>query len=132
MKCKVIFLIFFIVFSHCQSPQIYKNFSDYKKLEEIAVLEFDGYQIKIQDETKSYYDILLLLEGNYLIEFRDRNSLIKGAALCELKANSIYTIEIEDKRNFPKYNKSIYIGKCKKVEKDKTNLIEKYFLDKKL
>lgn len=131
MRSKLLFFGF-LLFLSCKSPEIYKNFSDYKKLEEIAIVEFDGYLLKVQDETQSFYDILFLVEGKYLIEFLDRNQSIKGASLCNLKANKIYTIKITGKKEFPKLRKTVYFGDCVEVERNKTNLIEKYFLDKKL
>ncbi len=131
MKAKSLLLVIILLIS-CKTPEIYKNFSNYKKLEEIAILEFDGFLLKVQDETKNYYDILLLVEGKYLIEFRDRNHFIKGASLCELKANKIYTIQITQKKEFPKLNKIVYLGECIEVDRKKTNIVEKYFLDKKL
>lgn len=132
MKIKNFIFVFIILLSLCKSPQIYKNFSDYKKIEEVSIVEFDGYLLKLQDNTNEFFDILILLEGKYLIEFKDRRTYIKGAALCNLKADKIYTIQIVDKKEFPKQNKIVYVGECKEVDKKENNIIEKYFLDKKL
>lgn len=132
MKIKNLIFIFFFILTVCKSPQIYKNFSDYKKIQEVAIVEFDGYLLKLQDNTNEFYDILILLEGKYLIEFKDRRTFMKGAALCNLKADKVYTIKIIDRKEFPKQNKMIYIGDCQEVDKKETNVIEKYFLEKKL
>ncbi len=133
MKLLKKFIILVFLGISCKTPTIYKNFNDYKPDSEIAIVEMDGYILKIKNDNNiNYFDKLYLLEGKYLIEFKDRINLIKGAALCELKSNKKYTIEIIDKKEFPKIKKSIYIGECKEIPKTENNVFEKFLLDKKL
>jgi len=125
---------FFLIFlTLCKSPTVYKNFEQYKPLEEIATLEFEGYVLRIkEDSNQEFYDKLYLLEGKYLIEFKDRRTFIKGATLCNLKANKRYTIKIISQKEFPKHNKIVYIGECIEIPKEEPGFLERYLLDKKL
>jgi hypothetical protein len=127
-------ILFFLIFlSLCKSPAVYRNFEQYKPLEEIATLEFDGYVLHIKENSnQEFYDKLYLLEGKYLIEFKDRRTFIKGAALCNLKANKRYTIKIISKKEFPQHNKIVYIGECIEIPKEEPGFLERYLLDKKL
>ncbi len=135
MKFKIFKIIFLILLflQTCQSPTIYKNFDQYKSENEIAIIEMEGYQVRVKDNSRNlYYDKLYLLEGKYLIEFRDRNSMMKGAALCSVVKDKKYTIKITDKKEFAKYNKSIYTGACIEIPKKEPGKLEKYLLEKKL
>ncbi|GIX40893.1 MAG: hypothetical protein KatS3mg129_0626 [Leptospiraceae bacterium] len=128
-----IILLLLIPFGYCKTPTIYRNFNDYKPQEEIAILEFDGYVLRLKDESNpEYYDKLYLLEGEYLIEFKDRINFTKGAALCNLKANKKYTIKITGKKEFPQYKKYVYIGDCIEVPEKEQGFLEKFLLEKKL
>lgn len=127
------FLTLFLLIIYCKSPTIYKNFSDYKPIEEIAMVEMEGYLLRLQyDPNPNFYDKLYLLEGEYLIEFKDRINFTKGAAYCKLKENKIYTINIVDIKNFPKYKKSVYVGECIEIPKKEEGFLEKFLLEKKL
>lgn len=135
MKSKIFNIIVFLVLliNSCQSPTVYKNFEQYKSEDEIAIIQMDGYEIKLKDNSNNvYYDKLYLLEGKYLIEFRDRVTMMKGAVLCEVSKGKFYIIKITDKKNFAKYNKSIYVGTCLEKLKEEPGKLEKYLLEKKL
>ncbi|MCS7206099.1 MAG: hypothetical protein NZ853_10420 [Leptospiraceae bacterium] len=124
------FLFFLIIFLlSCLTPKVYRNFREYRPPEEIAVVEFEGYLLKLQQEDQ-YSDFLFLLEGKYLIEFMDRKNFFKGAALCELKKNHYYTIQIVEKIDFEKYQKSVYRGICKPIPRRKEFLFSKEFFEK--
>jgi hypothetical protein len=100
------------LFLSCEELTVRQNYSGFRSEEEIAVFSQRGYKYRLQGDLNPHVDRLQLVPGNYMIEFLDQFSMIRGAAYCEVKAGVHYIIEPRGFRDFPDQMKRMIVGGC--------------------
>ncbi|MBU43714.1 MAG: hypothetical protein CMN76_10875 [Spirochaetaceae bacterium] len=97
----------------CMEPQVIQNYPDYEPQHRIAIVRKPGFTVAVS-ESQRWGDTLKLTPGKYLIEFREKFTSIKGAAICQLEPGGIYDIEIVRKRYMKMSGRYVYEGECRR------------------
>ncbi|GEM_PF-1314789 len=98
----------------CIEPQVIQNYPDYQPQHRIAIIRKSGFTVAVS-ESQRWGDTLQLTPGRYLLEFREKYTGIKGAAICQVEPGGIYEIEIVRKRYLEMSGRYVYEGKCNRL-----------------
>ncbi|MEQ8352244.1 MAG: hypothetical protein RH862_12215 [Leptospiraceae bacterium] len=100
----------------CIEPRVVQNYPDYQPQHRIAMIRKSGFEIAVS-ESQKWGDSLQLTPGKYLLEFREKFTGIKGAAICKVEPGGIYEIEITRKRYMEMSGRYVYEARCERVNK---------------
>lgn len=100
----------------CSRPYVYRNHPDFLSQKEAAWILKSGYIFWIPGREDLAAYSLVLTPGEYMIEYREAKSGVKGAALCEVEAGVTYTIRITEKIFMRRAGRYVYNGVCEPTD----------------
>ena len=114
MILRIVIPLCLLAILSCIEPQVVQNYPDYQPQHRIAIIRKTRFSVAVS-ESQRWGDTLQLTPGRYLLEYREKYTGIKGAAICRVEAGGIYEIEIVRKRYMEMSGRYVYEGKCKRL-----------------